>query len=1456
MVRADFLEPCVIYRTKPPVIMPETIKSRKKEQAYVVIAPSIEDEFKFLSTDQVLRFRFLTKYFIEKRWDVQLYGSGKSIIKPNENGEIDALLQKYKTGNMANIDGVTSFLSTYKGNVMRDFNVLLEVNHVTEAILNNPKDRRLVREKVPQWMAELIRVINIDYIGHYAKNVIIPMNLWFTPSEFANAPQVLRSNSKNVMGCMLRLLCDPKYLKQLHRVFLVDQNIVLRISDLDISNMGQKVKGSQEDFIFKLILNFMKTAKKLKATKDSAGNNTAMAFVVDDKTDGIVVGDKETMLIQQREESTATDIVAEELASAVKGDVDNLGDDDEAKLKEMAKRVLDKQTASEKAKSVKTQSTEPVHVKPPINKELPPEPTPKDPITVSDEVKAISITDTDAENLILTAKLNGTSTASEKRNQVLKEKYRGLKLGDIPIMDLIEESEKLDIPTVQVHANTINDSLKEIRAHQFEKSYKENLMQHHLISILMHFGTVIPPFYLNKDIKIEDISTHTDRVLRYTVEYEDSNRKRHRFSFKLPKMYKDKYLYLNGQELNITHQKLPFPITKVTPDRCQLVTNYNKVFVYRYGAALSPRIVKLKKLLSGSKVQGIVVTKGDCTTLNQNNLTTLEFDELASLFVRVRFGSLNDYITFNFDINEADTIWDTTKRPVDLYPVEGLDDSYLRLFPIALRKTKNSSILYWLSGETNRVYTQTGDDCGEFSEFIINQITKYLPQFADELSSTSAGTKFVYSRARIMAQDIPLIVVMGAADPDGLLGALEKGHINYRFETTRPHVDKDITGIIPFSDGWLVYDRYPFENSMLLNGLSVIPTKEYSFYAMGSRETYVDIFDLLCGQKSLADNMVSFYYMDIDPITKDVLTRLGMPTDFVSLLFWCNGMLVDNSFQIDSNYNNTRIRSTEIIMAHLYRYLAIAWSNVRAGRTDTFSIPEDCVIKELLTSKIIDPKSKLNINLELENDRNVKLKGPSGMNEDHSFTIEKRAYHETMRGVVGTNSTPSGEVGINRHMVVNAKIEDALGFIKVNDIDYDGTELLTPAEMLQPFGPESADVERLCMSISQAKHLVPVESQCSCPVSYDFERVAPYLSNDFAFSAKKSGKVVAIDENLMVVQYDDGTTDDIDLSEHPVKNTDGGFFIMNKMDTKYKVGQRFQEGQILAFDKKVINDLDFFGDPCANVGTLARVAFETNGSVFEDSGYITDDFAHRFATKITKEKRVILSPFANIKYIAKVGQQVQANDPILAFDDTEDEFSSQLLQSITDQMSDEDEIIATSAPIVTKYTGVIRDIQITYTIPLEKMTPSLRKIVEQYKADASKREKVLSKYMSLQDSNTIVKNSEMSIPDASGKVGGNKIGDGVEISFYIEYVDVAGNGDKGSIGALKFTTCNVIPTELAGFAESRPDRPIDVYVSALGAFKRMVADVEKIGVLTKVLVEMKERWRLKYHDRIKAELKK
>lgn len=1473
MVKLNYLDLFELYRTSPPVIMPENASNRKKGVAYSVWAPTIQAGLSFLRTTTNYQFRNLYKYFIPKRWRVTLYGQGNKVIKFNEENEITVMLNEAKKGsNLSKIDGVTSYLPAMTSRPMRELNVLCEYNFVFETLLNNPKDRRPASGKFGDVLNRLLEINHLytkddpeNLIGDYGdRYILIPLNLWFTDEELINPERAMKPTSKNCMGYILKQLSNVQNLRHFPEIDLVYGRMVLRLD-------GNKLpEGMTSEEILKLIVEFMRRTRTINDNKQVSDADTVI-LQADPKLDITKIEKPDKKTVKSIDKALNKTDTPDDGVEISKADVS---------LAKAVKKTREDAAVDEVIKSVKADPDEvPQETKEEIKKSLKTHPTPTPAKVRSDlNVEPAVFTNTvtkdtelspDEVDLLMKAKIEGRSVASQKRNELLKSKYKEVKLGSVPLEKVIQQEEKYEIPEVQVKAHTINDSLKRLKTPQFEKSYNDQLAQYHLGRILNHFSQVDPPLYLIKDIKIEDASTPMERVWNVSVEYEDTDRKRHRFHFLLPKFYKEKYLYLNDQEMNMSHQKFPYPVTKVSPDKCQLVTNYNKIFTERYGSNLSPRATKIKKIFGGAECpKTIYVERGDSTIPNKIELTTAEFDDIGSVMVKMQIMLSDGILSIYFIVKDAGSV-----IPVGMAPKQVVDKTYddqgveieekhedHTLIPLAKFQPKERSknpVYYYLSGTSNNVYDQVGNCQGELGEFIIENAIKAAPSVEDQFKETSAGTKFVYARSKIMAEWIPTILAISAADPGGLIAVLEKGKIKYQFMEKRPSVNKDVTGVIPFADGYLIYDRYPYENSLLLNGLLVIPTKEYNFYDMNNRDNYVEIFDSLYGRRTLIDAMHNFYYLMIDPITVDVLERLNMPTDFTRVMLYCVGTLVDNTFQIDSSYMNSRIRSNEIIMAYLYKELATAWEKWSSGREEKFSIWERAIINDIMTAQIVDPHSVLNVTLEAETDNLVKLKGPTGMNEDHSFTLEKRAYHPTMTGIVAMNSTPSGEVGIGRHLTLNANIEDALGFVKVNKEEYDGTELASVGELLQTFGPESADIERVAMAMNQSKHLVPVASRSPGLVSYDMERVIPYISNDFAFRAKKPGKVVEIKDSIIIVQYNDGTYDDIDLAARPDKNVDGGFYVMNGMVAKCHAGQTFKENDILAIDPKYISDKDMFGDPCAEVGCLARVVLEANGDVFEDSGYCTNAFARRMTTKITRQKRVILSRFANIKYMAKVGQEVHANEPILTFDDTEDEFSSQLLQSIAEEEEDDEAIIATGAPVISKTNGRIVDVYIYYTIPLDQMTPSMRKIVEDYDKKAKQRQKTLSKYIKPSDANTRIKPAEMIEPDGQGKVKGVPVGDGVIIDFYIEYEDILSVGDKSSsFSALKTTFNSVIPDGYEPYTDFNPERKIDMALATAGMYKRMCLDIVKVGGITKFLIEMKRLHKNKYAERIKAELKK
>ena len=74
--------------------------------------------------------------------------------------------------------------------------------------------------------------------------------------------------------------------------------------------------------------------------------------------------------------------------------------------------------------------------------------------------------------------------------------------------------------------------------------------------------------------------------------------------------------------------------------------------------------------------------------------------------------------------------------------------------------------------------------------------------------------------------------------------------------------------------------------------------------------------------------------------------------------------------------------------------------------------------------------------------------------------------------------------------------------------------------------------------------------------------------------------------------------------------------------------------------------------------------------------------------------------------------------------------------------------------------------------------------------------------------------------------------------------------------ALKGVCSYIISKGQEAFTDFNPEKKIDAYLSAFGLFKRMVFSLEKLGSLTKILVEKKRLIRDKYLERLQEELNK
>ena len=178
----------------------------------------------------------------------------------------------------------------------------------------------------------------------------------------------------------------------------------------------------------------------------------------------------------------------------------------------------------------------------------------------------------------------------------------------------------------------------------------------------------------------------------------------------------------------------------------------------------------------------------------------------------------------------------------------------------------------------------------------------------------------------------------------------------------------------------------------------------------------------------------------------------------------------------------------------------------------------------------------------------------------------------------------------------------------------------------------------------------------------------------------------------------------------------------------------------------------------------------------------------------------------------------------------------------------ENVIESAKTSISSKFTGVIADIKIYTTSPLENLDPSLRAVVEEYWDRINRRTATLDRYKNNDDLNyykagqVIKENAEVTKLGYNRKVAGYQLEEGdVLLLFYIKYQVAASKGDKCVASVCKGIISHVFDEGKEPYAEYRPDEPIDTIVAPLAASARKVSNIFITIFANKCLIELKRQ---------------
>lgn len=628
--------------------------------------------------------------------------------------------------------------------------------------------------------------------------------------------------------------------------------------------------------------------------------------------------------------------------------------------------------------------------------------------------------------------------ASSARDIELKNKQKDIVVNGLKISD-IEKIKATHMPIeskdISNSLNTTNDNMKTITFNNFEKTYNEKVMTKDITNAILSLNDKSIPMYV-RDIKIQDTSDELNYKDTYTISLEDANRQRHTVKVDIPKFLEDKFLYLGGNKKLIKKQNFLFPVVKTGPDTVQIVTNYNKMFIRRVDTKSVSSVERLRKLLKDSDKFKSYFTFGNTISRNIDHITTIEYDELSRFLTK--FTSKNCTIFFNQqEVSEYRTK-NNIILPANTLMI-GVEDGK----PIYL----NTDTQLTVKGQKTIV------------DVILDHVDS---EFRNTFESIKAPRRLMYTKVKVMEQFISVITLL--CFWEGLSTVLKKMGIEYELFDSVPKQLSPNQSLIKFKDTWMVY-KETVGQSLLLNGLRLIDTSLYNIAEFDTVEPYMNYFIKIYGKASIANALGNFYEFTIDPITKEILEDIDLPTDIVSLMIYAVNLLADSQFVPEVHQSLSRIRSNEIVAAILYEALAKNYINYRnSNGKKKYSVPQDIVIKNLVGLKTVEDYSTLNPTLEMEMTHSISTKGFRGANLDQSYTIEKRVYDKSMTGIISPSTSPDGSVGVNKTLSCEPTISSVRGYVDIKQHkleELNDVNMFSPGELSMPLSATTDDPTRL-----------------------------------------------------------------------------------------------------------------------------------------------------------------------------------------------------------------------------------------------------------------------------------------------------------------------------------------------------------------------------------------------------------
>lgn len=801
-----------------------------------------------------------------------------------------------------------------------------------------------------------------------------------------------------------------------------------------------------------------------------------------------------------------------------------------------------------------------------------------------------------------------------------------------------------------------------------------------------------PKLQLHKDVAQAVLSAQRCGIILddYKVNhYEDINESydEHVFKFipvrgapstcrvRIPRIGTDGTFKAGGVKYNMRRQRGDYPIHKTKPDEVALTSYYSKMFVRR-----AERRMFNYEIWIANQIRARGIDPENHTVMGLEMSDVCQRDYKGSRVYSAMAKSFSSFVSgewqFRLDASKIDAYFGDVKIPEGYTPLA--------------RNSKTNAVLFIHEDGTLHVNDKS---------VVANTIEELLG-----IDPTAAPVDM--AEVGLFGKPLPLGFIL--AYEAGLGNLLETIKAKYRtVKRGSPLKLQDYEFAVRFENESMIFDKRQKVVALLMSGLNRYRNDIKRF----PRPLFdkKDVFGAILDNNDISSRRLReceiLFPMWVDPITRDTLDEMKMPTDLFNLFIKATELLTTDEYPEPLERDRGYERIAGLVYTEMISSIRGYASKPNSATAQVTMNPLSVWMK-IIQDQTVSPVEDSNPYQALKDGEVVVYRGAGGRSA-RSMTTGSRKMTKRQLGITSEATVDNGDVGTIAYTSANPNYSSLRGTTRELESLDETSKLFSTSTLLAP-GATLDDPKRINFISIQNSQTTHATGYTPMPLRTGYERVIGHRTPPlFCTTSKKDGGVVKeINKKNIVIEYSDGEILTVETGR--IFGKWSGKVIPHDVKTDLKVGDKLKVGTVIAynthfFQRDVLDPEQVLLKP----GILARTVLWESTGTLEDSCGMSRNFASKLGTSSTHVRYIPINFAQEITNLVKVGETLDPEsilctvyNPIGGALDVFEGSSLDTLQDVESLNPKAD------------YTGRVEKIEVMYCGEAEEMSESLRTIVD------------------------------------------------------------------------------------------------------------------------------------------------